>query len=64
MGGGTDRTHTRRVLWHMGPRLRPLTFKVRIGGSGVGTLTFNGGAGARVYGGVLSSSITIWETAA
>ena len=37
------------------------TFKVRGGGQGSGTLTFNGGAGVRKYGGVLASSITITE---
>ena len=36
------------------------TFKVRCG-SGSGTTTFNGFGGARKYGGVLSSSITITE---
>jgi len=42
----------------------PITFKVRIGGNTTGTITFNGVAGNRRYGGVLCSSITIWETAA
>ena len=42
----------------------PITFKVRIGSCGAGTLTFNGAAGGRRYGGVSCSSITIWETAA
>ena len=37
------------------------TFKVRCGGSAAGTTTFNGWAGARKYGGVLASSITISE---
>ena len=37
------------------------TFKVRIGGSAAGTTTFNGSAGARKYGGVAGSSITISE---
>jgi len=36
------------------------TFKVRLGATG-GTVTFNGGSGARKYGGVLASSITITE---
>lgn len=39
------------------------TFKVRIGGSNAGTLTFNGSAGAQIYGGVYSSSISITEFA-
>lgn len=35
--------------------------KVRAGAGGAGTTTFNGKNGARRYGGVLASSITIWE---
>jgi hypothetical protein len=37
------------------------TFKVRAGTSAAGTTTFNGLSGARKYGGVLASSITITE---
>lgn len=37
------------------------TFKVRAGANGVGTTTFNGRIGARLYGGSLASSITITE---
>jgi len=37
------------------------TFKVRAGGSGAGTTTFNGIASARKLGGVMASSITITE---
>ena len=38
------------------------TFKVRLGGSGAGTTTFNGeSAGSRLHGGVMESSITITE---
>ena len=37
------------------------TFKVRCGMAGSGTLTFNGDGSARTAGGVLASSITIWE---
>jgi hypothetical protein len=40
------------------------TFKVRIGGSTGGTLTFNGAISARYLGGVMSSSIRITEIAA
>jgi hypothetical protein len=40
------------------------TFKVRCGLHAGGTLTFNGAAGARKYGGVLASSITITEISA
>jgi len=38
-----------------------ITFKVRAGGGDAGTTTFNGGAGARLLGGVMASSITIQE---
>jgi hypothetical protein len=37
------------------------TFRVRIGSSGGGTITFNGAASARLLGGVMASSITITE---
>jgi hypothetical protein len=37
------------------------TFKVRAGNSEAGTTTFNGVSGARLYGGVIVSSITITE---
>ena len=37
------------------------TFKVRVGGSGGNTTTFNGVGGARYYGGICASSITISE---
>jgi hypothetical protein len=40
------------------------TFKVRAGGVQAGTLTFNGNGGARIYGGIMASSITIIEIAA
>lgn len=37
------------------------TFKVRAGPGAAGTLTFNGQAGGRIFGGVMPSSITITE---
>lgn len=37
------------------------TFKVRAGGNTTGTTTFNGIGGARLYGGVMASSIIINE---
>ena len=40
------------------------TFYVRIGGNAAGTTTFNGRAGARSLGGILSSSIRITEISA
>lgn len=41
-----------------------VTFNVRAGLSAAGTTTFNGSAGARLYGGVLASYITIKEIVA
>lgn len=38
------------------------TFKVRAGGNAASTVTFNGTAGGRLFGGTLFSSITITET--
>jgi len=40
------------------------TFKLRAGGAGAGTQTFNGHAGSRHFGGVMASSITITEITA
>lgn len=40
------------------------TFKVRTGCNNAGTVTFNGASGARLFGGVMASSITITEIAA
>lgn len=37
------------------------TFKVRAGGSGAGTTTFNGQGGSRAFGGVDASSLTVSE---
>ena len=37
------------------------TFRVRAGNDAAGTTTFNGSAGGRIFGGVMSSSITIRE---
>jgi hypothetical protein len=39
------------------------TFKVRMGGASASTISFNGSAGARIYGGVFESSIIITEYA-
>lgn len=38
------------------------TFKVRMGGNAAGTSTFNGVSGARVFNGIMASSITITES--
>ena len=40
-----------------------ITFRVRAGSEGASTMTFNGHTSARVYGGVMASSITITEYA-
>jgi len=40
------------------------TFKIRVGLNTAATTTFNGSTGARLYGGVIPSSITIMEIAA
>lgn len=37
------------------------TFKLRAGGNGAGTTTFNGSGGVRYFGGTMASSITITE---
>lgn len=37
------------------------TFKIRIGNSDAGTTTFNGEGGARIFGGIMASSIIITE---
>jgi hypothetical protein len=39
------------------------TFRVRAGGTAAGTMTFNGAAGSRLFGGKFASSITISEVA-
>lgn len=41
-----------------------ITFKYRAGLGGAGTTTFNGAVGARYFGAIPKSSITIWETKA
>ncbi len=38
-----------------------ITFRLRIGQDEAGTMTFNGMGGGRIYGGVISSSITVTE---
>jgi len=37
------------------------TYTIRCGNSGAGTMTFNGNAGARLYGGVMNSSLVVSE---
>ncbi len=37
------------------------TFKIRAGGTGASTTTFNGQSGARRFGDITKSVITIWE---
>lgn len=47
--------------WMAAGTVSATTFKVRCGNSAAGTVTLNGAAAARQYGGVCSSSITITE---
>ena len=53
--------HLSFTHWMTAGTTSATTFKVRAGGNGAGTTTFNGASGARRYGGVLASSITITE---
>jgi len=53
---GTAFTH-----WMTAGTTSATTFRVRAGPSTAGTYTFNGAAGARYFGGVTPSSITIIE---
>ncbi len=47
--------------WMTAGTTSAITFKVRAGSSSAGTTTFNGDASIRLFGGVMSSSITITE---
>lgn len=60
-GTGTGRTTL--VLKHRmaAGTTSAITFKIRIGGSSAGTTTFNGSGGARIYGGITGSNLTITE---
>ena len=55
-----DNENLALIHWMVSDSTSSLTFKVRVGGNN-GTTNFNGGSGARLYGGVLASSITITE---
>ena len=50
--------------WMVAGTTSAITFTVRAGLSSAGTTSFNGSAGARMYGGVVASSITIMEIVA
>jgi hypothetical protein len=50
------------VHWMLAGTIQAITFNVR-GGAPSGTITFNGDAGARIFGGVMASSLTIEEYA-
>jgi hypothetical protein len=41
----------------------PITFRARVGTTTAGTITLNGSAGGREFGGVLFSSISVTEYA-
>lgn len=58
-GGVLAMTH-----WMTAGTTSATTFKVRAGPNAAATLTFNGSAAARLFGGVAASSITITEIAA
>lgn len=49
------------TYWMVSGTASSTTFKVRAGSASAGTTTFNGISGARIFGGVCSSSITITE---
>lgn len=50
--------------WMTASTTSATTFRVRAGSSSAGTTSFNGAGGARIYGGVYASSITITEITA
>lgn len=58
-GGVLSMTH-----WMTAGTTSATTFKVRAGPNAAATMTFNGSIGARLFGGVAASSITITEIAA
>lgn len=49
------------TYWMLAGTTSATTFRVRAGGQTAGTVTFNGQAGGRLFGGVMASSITITE---
>ena len=64
LGGGANWFLTHSLAHYMtAGTTSATTFKVRSGGHQAGTVTFNGSAGARKYGGIANSSITIMEIA-
>lgn len=60
----TDATQISLAHYMIAGTASSTTFKVRAGNHDAGTTTFNGMGGNRYYGGVLTSSITIWEIGA
>lgn len=61
-GAGTDAEVNIKITHRMvAGTTSATTFKLRAGGNSAGTLTFNGRSGARLFGGVMASSITITE---
>lgn len=59
--GSNTRTQIKFTHYTTAATTSPITHKVRAGSSVAGTTTFNGRAGTRLYGGRVSSSITITE---
>jgi hypothetical protein len=60
----TDAVHVALAHYMVSGTAAPTTFKVRAGNHEGGATTLNGMGGNRYYGGVLTSSITIWEVQA
>jgi len=61
--GGISNQCAQNVLVHtmIAATTSSITFKVRAGSDGTGTTRFNGGGAARLFGGVMASSIVIKE---
>lgn len=60
-GTATGRVNIKLEYYCTVPTLSPTTFRVRIGDSSNGTITFNGAGGVRFFGTSIKSSITITE---
>jgi hypothetical protein len=63
-GTGGSPTMLTLTHWMTAGTTAAISFKVRAGSNQAGTTTFNGSASARLFGGVLASSINVTEIAA
>lgn len=61
---GTAAVNMRIMHYMTAGTVSATTFKIRAGTGAAATTTFNGQSGARKFGGVMNSGITIWEIAA